>query len=151
VEVTVTVPVYRLNCQNRLGLHWQILRATDKNSSIYPLPSISSKPRTINMPTVHSNEASSYLSVSCEERIDMATTMVRHGTTASGSSTLGQSVGLSCRGVSDYQWRVTDVGEAIEVAPSTIYHRLRGRLRREEAHQYQQKLTLGEEQAIVTG
>ena len=39
----------------------------------------------------------------------------------------------------------------MEVALFTICHRLRGRLRREDAHQYQQKLTHGEKQAIVVG
>jgi hypothetical protein len=37
----------------------------------------------------------------------------------------------------------------MEVPPSTIYHPLRSRLQRTEAHGCQQKFTLGEEQAIV--
>jgi len=47
----------------------------------------------------------------------MATTMVRHGTIASGSSAPGQSAGPSHGEASGYQWRVIDVGVATEVAP----------------------------------
>jgi len=81
------------------------------------------------MSTTHIKQVNSH-SVSREQRIAMATTMSRRM-----QSSTGHGAG----------WRIIDIGEAMEIPSSTVYHRLSGRLQRTEAHQCQQKLTPGEE------